>query len=164
MVLRNCPFLYPGFDYFSRTIVIFNEFRREKLFFTRETFLNYLRRIQESTPILNFNENTIAKDFNVFVNMYKDDTQSSDIEDSFSGILSEIGLLKTIGKGKDEQYQIENNDRDKLPDAVVLYAILDNPNYGNSISLNVLEYDNNSPGTIFCIKPVWFDEQNCRNS
>ncbi len=131
--------------------IIFNEFRREKLSFTRDTFLNYLRRIQETTPILNFNENTVAKDFNVFVNMYKGDTQSNDIEDSFSGILSEIGLLKTIGKGKDEQFQIENNERDNLPDAVMLYSVLDNPNYGNSVSLNALEYDNNSPGTIFAL-------------
>ena len=131
--------------------IIFNEFRREKLFFTRETFLNYLRRIQETTPIANFNENTIAKDFNVFVNMYKDDTNTSDIEDSFSGILSEIGLLKTIGKGKEEQYQIENNERDRLPNEIVLYAVLDSPTYGNSVNLNVLENYNNSPGTIFAL-------------
>jgi hypothetical protein len=131
--------------------IIFNEFRREKLFFTRETFLNYLKRIQEETPILNFNENTVAKDFNVFVNMYKGDVANSDIEDSFSGILSEIGLLKTIGKGKEEQFQIENNERDSLPETVVLYAILNNANYGSSVSLNALEYDNNSPATIFAL-------------
>jgi hypothetical protein len=131
--------------------IIFNEFRREKLFFNRETFLSYLRRIHEVIPIQNFNENTIAKDFNVFVNMYKGDAENSDIEDSFSGVLSEIGLLKTIGKGKEEQFQIENNDRDRLPDDIVLYAILDNADYGNSISLNILEYDNNSPGTIFAL-------------
>ncbi|MDX2001814.1 MAG: DUF4007 family protein [Chitinophagales bacterium] len=131
--------------------IIFNEFRREKLFFTRETFLSYLRRIHEATPIQNFNENTIAKDFNVFVNMYKGDAENSDIEDSFSGILSEIGLLKTIGKGKEEQFQIENNERDKLPDDVVLYAILDNQDYSNAVGLNILEYDNNSPGTIFAL-------------
>jgi hypothetical protein len=121
------------------------------LFFNRETFLSYLRRIHEVIPIQNFNENTIAKDFNVFVNMYKGDAENSDIEDSFSGVLSEIGLLKTIGKGKEEQFQIENNDRDRLPDDIVLYAILDNADYGNSISLNILEYDNNSPGTIFAL-------------
>lgn len=131
--------------------IIFNEFRREKLFFTRETFLNYLKRIQETSPIPNFNENTIAKDFNVFVNMYKANSQSSDIEDSFSGILSEIGLLKTIRNGKDEQFQIENNERDGLPDAIMLYSILDNPKYGNSVGLNALEYDNNGPGTLFAL-------------
>ena len=131
--------------------IIFNEFRKEKLFFNKETFVNYLKRIGESNPDFNFNENTVAKDFIVFANLYKNDTDSKDVEDSFSGILSEIELLKTTGKGKDEQFYIENTERDNLPESVVLYAILDNLNYGNSISLNSLEFDINSPGSIFAL-------------
>lgn len=131
--------------------LIFNEFRKEKLFFNKETFLNYVKRISESNPDLNFNENTIAKDFIVFANLYKNNPASKDIEDSFSGILSEIELLKTINKGKDEQFFIENSERDNLPESIVLFAILDNPNYGNSISLNSLEFDWNSPGSIFAL-------------
>lgn len=131
--------------------IIFNEFRKEKLFFNKDTFVNYLKRRRESEPSLAFNENTVADDFIVFVKMYQNSQGSKDIEDSFSGILSEIELLKTIGKGKEEQYQIENNERDKLPGAVLLFSIIDNPNYGDSIGLNSLEYDNNSPGSIFCL-------------
>ena len=131
--------------------IIFNEFRKEKLFFNKETFVNYVKRIGESNSDLNFNENTVAKDFIVFANLYKNDTESKDIEDSFSGILSEIELLKTTGKGKEEQFYIENTERDNLPGAVVLFTILDNPNYGNSISLNSLEFDFNSPGSIFAL-------------
>lgn len=131
--------------------IIFNEFRKEKLFFNKETFVNYVKRIGESNPDLNFNENTVGKDFIVFANLYKSDPESKDIEDSFSGILSEIELLKTTGKGKDEQFFIENSERDNLPESIVLYSILDNPNYGNSISLNSLEFDINSPGSIFAL-------------
>lgn len=131
--------------------IIFNEFRKEKLFFNKETFVNYVKRISESNPELNFNENTVAKDFIVFANLYKNDPESKDVEDSFSGILSEIELLKITGKGKDEQFYIENAERDKLPDAVVLFTILDNSNYGNAISLNSLEFDLNSPGSIFAL-------------
>ncbi len=131
--------------------IIFNEFRKEKILFKEDIFLNYLKRIQEANPELSFNENTVAKDFMVFVNTYKNEEDNNDVEDSYSGILSEIGLLKTIGKGKDKQYQIENNDRDNLQEAVLLFSILDNPNYGNSISLNSLEYDYNSPGSIFAL-------------
>jgi len=131
--------------------IIFNEFRKEKLFFNKETFVNYVKRIGESNSDLNFNENTVAKDFIVFANLYKNDPESKDIEDSFSGILSEIELLKTTGKGKEEQFYIENTERDNLPGAVVLFTILDNPNYGNSISLNSLEFDLNSPGSIFAL-------------
>ncbi len=131
--------------------IIFNEFRKEKLFFNKETFVNYVKRIGESNPDLNFNENTVAKDFIVFANLYKNDPESKDVEDSFSGILSEIELLKTTGKGKEEQFYIENTERDNLPEAVVLFTILDNSNYGNSISLNSLEFDLNSPGSIFAL-------------
>lgn len=131
--------------------IIFNEFRKEKLFFNKETFVNYVKRIGESNPDLNFNENTVAKDFIVFANLYKNDTESKDVEDSFSGILSEIELIKTTGKGKEEQFYIENTERDNLPEAVVLFTILDNSNYGNSISLNSLEFDLNSPGSVFAL-------------
>lgn len=131
--------------------IIFNEFRKEKLFFNKETFVNYVKRIAEADSSLNFNENTVSKDFIVFANLYKCDGDSKNIEDSFSGILSELELLKTNGKGKDEQYFIENNERDNLPNSVVLYAILDNTNYGNSISLNTLEFEINSPGSIFAL-------------
>lgn len=131
--------------------LIFNEFRKEKLLFSKETFVNYVKRIGESNPDLSFNENTVAKDFIVFSNLYKSDPDSKNVEDSFSGILSEIELLKTTGKGKDEQFYIENTERDNLSEAVVLFTILDNSNYGNSISLNSLEFDLNSPGSIFAL-------------
>ena len=137
--------------YASIYSIIFNEFRKEKLFFNKETFVNYVKRIGESNPDLNFNENTVAKDFIVFANLYKNDPESKDVEDSFSGIMSEIELLKTTGKGKEEQFYIENTERDNLPEAVVLFTILDNSNYGNSISLNSLEFDLNSPGSIFAL-------------
>ncbi len=131
--------------------IIFNEFRKEKILFKDDMFLNYLKRIQETNPELSFNENTVSKDFMVFVNTYKNEEENNNIEDSFSGILAEIGLLKTVGKGKDKQYQIENNDRDNLHESVLLFSILDNPDYGNSISLNSLEYDYNSPCSIFAL-------------
>jgi len=131
--------------------IIFNEFRKEKLFFNKETYVNYLKRIGESDNDFNFNENTVAKDFNVFTNLYKNESESKNIEDSFTGILSEIELLNTTGKGKDEQFYIENNERDNLSEFIVLYAILDNLNYGNSIGLNSLEFNINSPGSIFAL-------------
>lgn len=131
--------------------IIFNEFRKEKLFFSKEAYVNYLKRIGESNNDLNFNENTVAKDFIVFTNLYKNDSESKNVEDSFTGILSEIELLNTTGKGKDEQFYIENTERDNLPESVVLYTILDNSTYGNSIGLNSLEFNINSPGSIFAL-------------
>ena len=131
--------------------IIFNELRKEKMFFNKEIFVNYVKRFGERNPELNFNENTIAKDFIVFANLYKNDPESKDVEDSFSGILSEIEILKTTGKGKEEQFYIENTERDNLPEAVILFTILENSNYGKSISLNSLEFDWDSPGAIFAL-------------
>lgn len=127
--------------------IVFNEFRREKLFFNKETFVNYVKRIGERNTNLNFNENTVGKDFIVFANLYKNDSENKNVEDSFSGILSELEILKS----KDKQFYIENTERDNLPEPIVLYIILDNSNYGNAISLNSLEFDINSPGSIFAL-------------
>ncbi len=104
----------------------------------------------DANPV-NYIDVTFADDFVVFVKMYQSSEGNKEVEDSFLGILSEIELLKTIGKGKDEQYQIENSEKDKLPEAVLLFTILDNPSYGDSIGLNTLEHDYNSPGSIFCL-------------
>jgi len=131
--------------------IVFNEFRKEKLFFNKETFVNYIKRIGESNPKLNLNERTIAKDFMVFVNLYKQEFDSKTIEDSFSGVLSDLELLKITGSGKEEQYLIENNERDNLPEAVLLYAIVENQGYSNSISLNSLEFELDSVGSIFAL-------------
>lgn len=131
--------------------IIFNEFRKEKLFFNKESFVNYVKRIGEANTELNFNENTVGKDFIVFSNLYKNDPESKDVEDSFSGILSELEILRSSGKGKDEHLYIENTERDSLPEEIILYAILDNSNYGNSISLNSLEFEINSPGSVFAL-------------
>jgi len=137
--------------YASIYTLVFNEFRKEKLFFKKENFVSYIKRIGESNSEVNLNENTIAKDFNVFINMYKNDPESKDVEDSFSGILSDLELLKKALKEKEELFYIENSERDNLPEAVLLFTILDNSNYGNSISLNSLEFDWNSPGSIFAL-------------
>jgi hypothetical protein len=138
-------------DFASIYSIVFNEFRKEKLLFKKETFVNYMKRIEESNHDLNLNENTVAKDFIVFTNLYKSNPESKDVEDSFSGILSEIELLKTSRIGKDEQFYIENSERDSLPESILLYTILNNSTYGNSISLNSLEFDINSPGSIFAL-------------
>ena len=135
--------------YSSIYSIIFNEFRKEKLFFSKETFVNFMKRVVEGESGITINENTVAKDFIVFTNLYKSNFDSNSVEDSFSGILSEIELLGVKGKGKEEQFYIENAERDNLDSSIVLYAILDNPSYGNSISLNSLEFDVNSPGVIF---------------
>ena len=131
--------------------IIFNDFRREKMYFDKDTFGNYMKRRKETEPNLSFNPRTLLDDFVVFTKLYQRSETLSDIEDSFSGVLSEIELLKTFGKGKEEQYHIESIERNSLPHEVVLFSILENLEYGSSVSLNSLEFDRNSPGSIFAL-------------
>lgn len=131
---------------------IFNEFRREKIQFNRENYVSFLKRKAESEKGIVFNEKTVRDDFDVFRKMYLNSgDQGNTIEDSFSGLLTDLHLVKALGKGKEESYEIENTERKSLPVEIVLYSILANENYGLSISLNNLEQDHNSPGSIFSL-------------
>lgn len=151
LIINNIASTYP---------LIFNEFRREKVQFNKESFVNFVKRKSETEKGINFNKTTIGDDFDVFRKMYlsaSDDSKS--MEDSFSGLLTELSLVKSFIKVKDENgkksreefFYIENTERLRLPVEIFIYSILINRNYGASISLNSLENDTNSPGSIFAL-------------
>jgi len=137
-------------NYASIYSIIFNELRKEKLFFTRESFVKYVIR-RESPDNQNINSNTLAKDFTVFTNLYKNDVVGRDMEESSSNLLAELEIVAKSKNGKEDEYQIENNERNGLPMEVVLFAIGDNENFSNSISLHSIENERNSPGSIFAM-------------
>ena len=121
------------------------------MFFSKKVFTNYIRRIWNNKISSNYNENTINRDFGVFTNLYKSNDQDKSLKDSYSGILSEIQMLKNNINSDQDSFYIENSERDNLDESIVLFAILDNENYGDSISLNSLEFDIDSPGSIFAL-------------
>lgn len=132
--------------------LIFNELRREKLQFNKDQFESFIKRKAEDIKGLNFNSKTVRDDFDVFRKMYL--ATSSDVkktEDSFSGLLSDLQLLGVSGRGKDEYFTIENSEREDIPVEVFLFAILDNEQIGNAVSLSSLENDPDSPGAIFAL-------------
>ena len=69
--------------------------------------------------------------------------------------MSELGLIskieKRIDNKKEEFFAIENTTKQEIPLEIFLYSILENESYGLSISLNNLEHDVNSPGSIFAM-------------
>lgn len=103
------------------------------------------------------NENTLEKDFSVFIRTYFS-KPSKDIEESYSGLLTELGLLHELSR-KDELknniYRIENRNQLSIPKEIVLYSILDNENYGESISFSSLFESHENTGNAFC-----FDKDN----
>lgn len=132
--------------------IVFNELRRERLEFTKANFIAFMRRKHEAEKLFTFNEKTLEEDFSVLTKMYlRSDSQSKDKEDSFSGLLTELDLMKCISKGKQDYFVIENSERPEIPDEIVLYAILDNEKFEASINLTAIEMNPNSVGSVFAI-------------
>ena len=61
--------------------------------------------------------------------------------------------MREIGKNEQKEtiYHIENENMDSLPYQIVLYGILDNPEYGNSISFKSFYNDEKGVGNIFAL-------------
>lgn len=126
--------------------IIFGELRRYKQEFTKKHYKNIAL---EKDPSANLN--TLDKDFSVFVRTYLA-KPSKDKEESYSGLLSELGLLRDIGR-KDEIgnsfYRIENNRQTKIPKEIILYCILSDGLTGKSISIDSLFENPESLGNAF---------------
>lgn len=130
----------------------FNFFRKQRIEFSKEHLLNYLKSecIHQNES---HSEKTIETDIGVFLKNYitpNSKSDSKDIEDSFSSLLIELDLIKPI-KDRKDWYECRNEFRASLPTEIVLYAILENENFGKSISFNHLLNDENSPGVIFAL-------------
>jgi hypothetical protein len=135
--------------------LIFNELRREKIEFTKDNFIAFVNRKAEAVGINNINSKTVATDFDIFVKMYKlTNSQGKDIEDTFSGLFTELNLLKFEAR-KDERseiyYYIDNLEREEIPDEVVLYAILNTGGFDKSISLYAIENGKDNAGSILAL-------------
>jgi hypothetical protein len=139
-------------EFASTYSIVFNELRREKIEFTKENFVAFVKRKSEFEKNFNPNPKTLQEDFSVLSKMYlRSDAQAKDKEDSFSGLLTELNLIKSYNKGKDELFMIENNERPEIPDEVILYVLLNNKSFDLSINLNNIEQDYNSIGSVFAL-------------
>lgn len=139
--------------------LVFNEFRRRRPDFQFEHLQRFIKRYLNEIGSNVYNENTVKRDIRVFLNNYLPPSlnKRTDIEDSFSGLLYELRLIKEMKKEdpiRQEEltyYSIEADHRDSLPWQVVLYAILSNKEYSNSITFHDLYASRNSPGSIFAL-------------
>lgn len=151
-------------NFASTYSLIFNGFRKERNEFSSDNYEAYIKRKSEIISNLSFNSNTIHNDFDIFKKMYVSSVEDyKSIDDSFIGLLADLHLVGTIQKEEDsivsdkskkrtkQLLYIDNTERENLSVEILLYAILDNANYGASISLPSLENDFNSPGNIFAI-------------
>jgi hypothetical protein len=148
-------------NFASTYSLIFNELRKRKIEYTREDYVRYVEQKgrEDNFPV---NPKTVADDFAVFLRMYyRSATGSSDSarerEESLAGILAELELVSAFGRrtegGKTETqvYVITPTERDDVPAAWLLYALLDAPELGLSINLDTLENDPGMPCAVFAM-------------
>src|SRR5690606_36971673 len=95
--------------------LIFTELRKNRPECKREHFYSLVSNHGGS-----FSEATLSKDFTAFQNMYVASTSSkSDVEDTYSGILTELGLVQNRNN---ETFVLEGRRRADIPALIILYA------------------------------------------
>ena len=133
-------------NYSSIYSIIFNDFRKLKPEFDKTNLSTYIDELNSS-----INHNTLSKDFSVFLRTYHS-KNSKDKEDSFSGFFSDLELVHEIKKKEtSSKFSISNNKEQNIPIELILFIILENKDYGNSISFKNLYSDFNSVGSIFAL-------------
>lgn len=147
-------------NYASIYNLLFNEFRKEKIEFTKDSFVKYINRKSAEYSIKEIKDNTILDDFAVMTKLYlRSDSQNKDKEDNYSGLLTELNLLKNIGEKNDELFVIENSDKDNIPYDILLYCILETGGFESSINLNKIESDFNNIGSVFAVNRIGLIKQ-----
>lgn len=141
--------------------LIFNEFRKRKIEFTRDDYARFIEQKGREEGF-SISPKSIGDDFGVFLKMYhrgsaERGTKSKDREDSFSSILTELNLVHSFprktedGKAEIPVYVITPSDRDDVPADWILYCLLDSPSLGLSVSLETLENDPGMPCAVFAM-------------
>ncbi len=137
--------------------LIINEFRKERIDFTKDHLHSFLKRkCEEVSPNL-YNNNTINTDISVFLRNYVKPAKDEkfEVEDDFSGVLIDLELIKQFRQRMDDKitifYRIESQDRIDLPPQIVLFCILDTFKNQTSISFRDLQSSSDSPGLVFCL-------------
>lgn len=145
LVTENCASIYH---------LVLNEFRKKKIEFNKLQLQNFLKAKCEESKT-NISEATIQRDISVFLRNYvKPQKADKNLEDFFSGVFIDLNLVEPLLKYDEKEtdwYKIENKERRDIPSEILLYCILDNKQYGDSITLDQLLYEHNSIGNVFAL-------------
>jgi len=133
--------------------LLFNEFRKQRVEFTREQFTNYLQR-KAGEKDSNVSWRTLRSDVDVLIRTYLRPTaRSRSPEDDFFSLLIDLDLFQGLSRPNSEGgtlYRIESKDRTFLPTEVVLFAMLQHYD-GLSFSFSSLMADPNNVGSVFVL-------------
>jgi len=129
--------------------IVFNELRKRKPLFTVNSFIDLMKEMGDETSI-----KSLKTAFQVFTRTYVSTKNEKDLEDSFSGILTELALVIEHKSG----LEIEPMNRPNLPLHILIYCILNCHNGSNSISFESLYSENNSVGSVFALSREGLNE------
>ncbi|MCX6151952.1 MAG: DUF4007 family protein [Ignavibacteriales bacterium] len=134
--------------------LVFNEFRKQRIEFSKKQLHNYLIHKCAETKT-SVSENTITRDITVFLRNYlRPKKANKNLEEMFSGLFIDLDLIEGLKKFEDDDYQwykIENKDRNEIPKELILYAILDYKKLNRSISFDELHFGFNRVGNVFAL-------------
>ncbi len=129
-------------EYASIYSLLFNELRKRKPLFTLKNFNELVKEKDNNTS-----PNSLRTDFQAFTRTYVSKGKTKDLEESYSGILTELNLVKENDKG----LIIEPVKRPGIPLSILLYCILVSNEGEKSISFDTIYSENNSVGTVFAL-------------
>lgn len=131
--------------------LVFNEFRKERIEFTKDHLHSFIKKQCDNTNSKYYNVNTVKKDINVFFRNYLPISGlKSNIEEDFSALLLDLNLIESFKSDGIDWYKIEGKERTEIPFEIVLYSIL-NLEFDTSISFNELVTASNSPALVFAL-------------
>ncbi len=132
--------------------LLFNEFRKNYVEFSREDLTKFIKQKCDETKSI-YNENTVRTDIGVFIKNYHRPTNktANTIEDDFSTVLLDLNLLKIVERADKKEVFYFNSDRRVIPLPILLYAILQQLNGDESINFNQLLNKPNQIGNVFML-------------
>lgn len=132
--------------------LLFTELQRERRAFSKGQFQSFIK-IKCSVPEQKnvYNENTVSKDINVLLQTYITPSDLKQLE-RYSALLINLGLIKEVEK---DAYQFQEIDGDAIPDAVLLYSLLDVRGDDTVLSFDKLTY----LSLLFCVPITSFLER-----
>ena len=128
----------------------FIKLTKEKLEFSTENLLSFIERecLKEN---VDFNENTLKNDVNVFLKNYIPSSEKkSGLEDNYSGLFYDLRYINKV-KSSDSglKYRFNINDGKYLPEVVFLYVLLEK--FENEVSISI-EAIRDQVSTIFLME------------
>ena len=133
--------------------LVFNDFRREHIVFTKAQVTNFVSKRCADIGA-SVSTESIQRDVDVLIRNYgRPQRKAKTSEEDFTTLLIDLDLLSTFELAKNDggiRYAIERRERTNIPVQIVLYAILDQYP-GQSVSFRSLANERNGPGMVFAL-------------